>query len=572
MTWIPPGESTIGTRPQDVVTLAGSRKDAIEELAWETSPWVFRHRGYFIGTYEVTNAQYALYLEGFKTTYKTGTSALASLRDIATRFVFGGDKARAQSDKTAWRQIYDLNKEAITAALPDADPAKLENEALPPDIDLVVYEHYIPDNWVGAKPPEGLENHPVRFVSYLDAAAFAMWAGWHVPTEAEWENAGRGTDRREYPWGNDWVEEIDADGKRIFEKRLVWANSSPVDKNQQPLTAPVDSFPEGKSPFGLHHLLGNVAEWTSSWVNRYPNAFGVDKTPPHRLGYEGDFAKVIRGGSLGDLEKLALRLPARNLRGSGRHGPSRPVNRFPNVGFRVAAYPEPGRDRLEPLVEAMSGGWFRDEVIPIDRPRFVGAQAVKWAPAGEAVVNHVYALGRAHFIVFAPRAAIFVDEEKASARSVAELVKESAAENPVILGVFHSDIGLEGVDVPAPEPEEVKKKRRKDEVLPPHTAKGKLPAGSYIIGLHHGRVGLFRKSLEFAAYFRVTKAIEAKNLGKNESPPPSTLTLDPDADLVSRCSFWIRLGGKGSKPEEGARVSFQFETESGMLAKVGPWR
>jgi hypothetical protein len=220
----------------------------------------------------------------------------------------------------------------------------------------------------------------------------------------------------------------------------------------------------------------------------------------------------------------------------------------------------------------MSGGWFRDEVIPIDRERFVGAQAVKWAPPGQPVKDHVYAVGKAHFILFAPRAAIFLDDEKASAKSVPELVKEAVGENPVILGVFHSDIGLDGVDVAAPEPPEVKKKRKKDEFAAPHTAKGKLPAGSYILGLHHGRVGLFRKSLEFAAFFRVSKAFEPKALGKNETPPASTITLDPDADLVSRCSFWIRLGGKGAKPEEGARVSFQFETEAGELAKTGPWR
>lgn len=57
-----------------------------------------------------------------------------------------------------------------------------------------------PPHWRGAEPPAGLLEHPVTFVSRLDAAAFATWAGRRLPSAAEWEKAARGTEGRVFPW------------------------------------------------------------------------------------------------------------------------------------------------------------------------------------------------------------------------------------------------------------------------------------------------------------------------------------------------------------------------------------
>lgn len=152
---------------------------------------------------------------------------------------------------------------------------------------------------------DGRADHPVVQVSAEDAAAFCAFHGWRLPTEAEWVRAARGTDRRRYPWGD---QPPDRDPPRADFGTIDCCAADAADGFRK--TAPVGSFPAGRSPFGLDDMAGNVWEWTSS-------------------PFPGEPGKVIlKGGGWGN-NPYCLRI-------SYRHG-NPPDIGLDMVGFRCAA-------------------------------------------------------------------------------------------------------------------------------------------------------------------------------------------------------------------------------------------
>ena len=207
------------------------------------------------------------------------------------------------------------------------------------DVDEVTTEAYGRCVRAGKCPKAGPKyrdfsrpKQPINGVSWYDAVAYCAAQGKHLPTEAEWEKAARGTDGRTFPWGN---EPATCDRAVLMDDR---GRSCGVRKRGQ--------YPEkgrtwevGRKPAALHGLrdmAGNSYEWVADWYSKSYAACGEACAGANPKGpcdggkrCKGYRQKVVRGGS--------WYWPGENARTFHRRAWVPHNKPFHHFGFRCAA-------------------------------------------------------------------------------------------------------------------------------------------------------------------------------------------------------------------------------------------
>jgi sulfatase modifying factor 1 len=200
--------------------------------------------------------------------------------------------------------------------------------------------------WVGVegaswKKPEGpgsnikkRMDHPVVHVSWHDAKHYADWAGKRLPTEAEWEFAGRGgLVQQRYCWGN----ELTPNGKHMCN---IWQGDFPNQNSAEDGyvgTAPARSFL--KNGYGFYNMAGNVWEWCADWFSpiwHVPERSETRVNPKgpdtgYDIGKGGGPGRVMRGGSYLCHDSYCNRYRV------GARTSNTPDSSTGNCGFRCAA-------------------------------------------------------------------------------------------------------------------------------------------------------------------------------------------------------------------------------------------
>lgn len=290
MVWIPGGSYTMGSN---------------EYYANEKAVDGVRVSGFCMDRHEVTNADFAIFVK------QTGYITVAE---------------RSLSKE----QFPDLKEEERTPGSVVFQIPQLQADGT---IGYLSWWKWVPGvNWQHPEGPDsniqGRKNHPVVHIAYEDAEAYGKWRGKLLPTEAQWEFAGRGGLKNKiFGWGNQYS----------AKKANTWQGKFPLENTEEDgyfLTAPVGSYPPNQ--YGLFDMTGNVWEWTRDWyrlghdlMTNDPNPIVADANNSFDPREPNVAKHVLKGGSF-----LCARNYCSRYRPAAREAQS-PDTGMSHIGFRL---------------------------------------------------------------------------------------------------------------------------------------------------------------------------------------------------------------------------------------------
>lgn len=392
----------IGADTQETIALI--EETQFRALACETPKHSVKLDDFFIMPTEVTNEQFAKYVEATHTEppQSWGQAAIAS----ATR-------AYLEETGKAKKEARDAGKE-----IPKFDPFDVAE--------------WWKKNWQGAEweIPKGKEAFPVVFINYGQAEGYARWAGLRLMSEEEFQAAGRGKTERKYSWGDD----PDPKKTNCTDTHLGGPNrvgsypagSSWVDSKGRIVEARTERNADELS--GVYDLSGNVWEWTRSPFKAYPGfkplkvklASGKETlTPP----FDGDHRTVVSGAFNGPIIVTRLTTRRDTARWQATDG----------VGMRCSASAIPGLDIAEsflrmdlPTVKRPDNVvYLADKITAIDR--WTASEGSKPVPEYRVIESYDYAA--------------FVPVEEIPVNTAITLKKVSQ-DKPVDIGAFSTTVPI----------------------------------------------------------------------------------------------------------------------------------
>jgi formylglycine-generating enzyme required for sulfatase activity len=313
MVWIPGGEFSMGA-----VDPLGNDANVVGMQATEDSRPIHRVHvdGFWMDRTEVTNEQFEAFVK-------------------ATRYVTVAERTpRAEDFPGAPPE--NLVAGSVVFSPPD--------HAVPLDNHFQWWAYVHGADWRHPAGPgsnlKGRGQFPVVHIAYVDALAYAEWAGKRIPTEAEWEFAARGgLSGQIYPWGNEFMPE----DRWMANTHQGHFPNHDTHADTHAGIAPVGQFPA--NGYGLHDVAGNVWEWTGDWYRHdyyagLAKAGGVARDPK---GPESSFdpsdpgveKRVHRGGSFLCTDQYCSRYMV------GTRGKGEPSTGTNHLGFRLVKDAKP---------------------------------------------------------------------------------------------------------------------------------------------------------------------------------------------------------------------------------------